>query len=181
MRQCTSPDCQNPRQHNTFFAQRKSHLSIASEKSSSPKSNNSASATVSSGSSKSTCSRCSATDIDTRGHILVVLVNVSSRCGSAKVLALCDTGSVHSWVSDRLAKTLSLTSSPAKVVRSGILSNQKVITELVEVVVSSLYADPPFPFDLKPFTKSLTLGNELIDIPELQKQHPHLAPIPPIV
>ena len=27
----------------------------------------------------------------------------------------------------------------------------------------------------------MTLGKELIDIPELQKQHPHLAPIPPIV
>ena len=55
------------------------------------------------------------------------------------------------------------------------------MTELVEVVVSSLYADPPFSFDLKPFTKSLTLGKELIDIPELQKHHPHLASIPPII
>ena len=47
---------------------------------------------------------------------------------------------------------------------SGILSNQEGITERVEVVVSSLYADPPFSFDLKPFTKSLTLGKELIVI-----------------
>ena len=44
-----------------------------------------------------------------------------------------------------------------------------------------MYADPPFAFDLKPFTKNLTLGKELFDISELQKQHPHLAPIPPIV
>ena len=76
---------------------------------------------------------------------------------------------------------MSLTGSPSKVALSGILSNQEVITERVEVVVLSLYADPPFSFDLKPFTKFLTLGKELIDIPELQKQHPHLAPIPPIV
>ena len=108
-------------------------------------------------------------------------MNVSSRCGSAEVLVLCDTGSVHSWVSDRLARTLSLTSHPSKVALSGTLSNQEVMTELVEVVVSSLYADPPFSFDLKPFTKSLTLGKELIDIPELQKHHPHLASIPPII
>ena len=109
------------------------------------------------------------------------MVNVTSRCGSAEVLALCVTRSVHSWVSDRLAKRLSLTGPHAKVTLSGILSNQEVKTELVEVVVSSLHADPPFSFDLKPFTKFLTLGKELVDILELQKKHPHLAPIPPIV
>ena len=177
--QCTSPDCQNPRQHNTLLHGASRIFPLRQKKSSSPKSNKTASATVSSG-SKSTCSYA-ATDIDTRGLIPVVLVNFFSRCGSAEVLALCDTGSVYSWVSDKLAKSLSLTGSPSKVALSGILSNQEVITERVEVVVSSLYADPPFSFDLKPFTKSLTLGKELIDILELQTQHPHLAPIPPIV
>ena len=177
--QCTSPDCQNPRQHNTLLHGASRIFPLRQKKSSSPKSNKTASATVSSG-SKSTCSYA-ATDIDTRGLIPVVLVNVSSRCGSAEVLALCDTGSVHSWVSDKLAKSLSLTGSPSKVALSGIISNQEVVTERVEVVVSSLYANPPFSFDLKSFTKSLTLGKDLIDILELQKQHPHLAPIPPIV
>ena len=91
--QCTSPDCQNPRQHNTLLHGASRIFPLRQKKSSSPKSNKTASATVSSG-SKSTCSYA-ATDIDTRGLIPVVLVKVSSRCGSAEVLALCDTGSVY--------------------------------------------------------------------------------------
>ena len=110
--QCTSPDCQNPRQHNIVLQGVSRIFPLRQKKSSdSPKSNNSASATVSS-SSKSTCSYA-ATDIDIRGLKPVVLVNVSSRCGSAEVLALFDTGSVH-------AKTLSLTGPPAKIALSGI-------------------------------------------------------------
>ena len=174
--QCTSPDCPNPRQHNTLLHGASRIFPLRQKNSSSPKSNNAASAPVSSG-SKSTCSYA-ATDINTRCLIPVVLINV--RCGYAEVLALCDTGSVHSWVSDRLDKTMFLTGPTSKVALSGVLSNQEVITERVEVIVSSPYADPPFSFDLKPFTKSLTLGKELIEIPELQKQHPQLAPIPPI-
>ena len=99
----------------------------------------------------------------------------------AEVLALGDTGSVHSCVSDRLDKILPHSGPPAKIALSSILSSQEVKTERVEVVVSSLHADTPFSFDVKHFTKSFTLGKELIDIPELPKQHPHLAPIPPIV
>ena len=165
--------------HNTLLHGASRIFPLRKKNSSPPKSNNAASASDSSG-VKSTCSYA-ATDIDTRGLIPVVLVNVSIRCGSAELLALCDTGSVHSWVSDRLAKTLSLTGPPAKVALSDILSNQEVIPECVEVVVSSLSADPRCSFDLKPFTKSLTLGKELIDVPELQIQHPHLSHIPPIV
>ena len=79
-------------------------------------------------------------------------------------------------------KTLSLTGPPAKVALSCVLSIQEVIPECVEVVVSSLFADPPFSFDLNPITKSWkNLQKELIDILELHKQHPHLAPIPPVV
>ena len=187
--QRTSPDCENPRQHNTLLHGASRIFPLRRKKSTSPKSNNAASATVSSG-SKSTCSYA-ATDIGTRGIIPVVLVNVSSRCGSAQVFALCDTGSVHSWVSDRLAKTLSLIGPSSKVAISAIFSNQEVISrsniqsrrisEPVEIVVSFLYADPLFSFDLKPFTKSFFLGKELIEIQKLQKQHTHLAPIPPIV
>ena len=170
----------NPRQRNTLLHGASRIFPLRQKKSSdTPKSNNPATATVLSG-SKSTCNY-TATDIDTRGLIPVVLVKVSILYGSAEVLALCDTGSVHSWASDGLAKTLSLTGSPAKVAPSGILSNQEVMTERVENVVSSLHADPPFSFDLKPFTKSSTIGKELIDKPELQRQHPHPAPIPPIV
>ena len=113
--------------------------------------------------------------------ISVVLVNVSSRCGSAEVLALCDTGSVHSWVSNRLVGTLSLTGHYAKLALNGSLFNRKVIPERVEVVVLSVHANPTFLFDIEPFTKSLTLRNEVINILELQKQLPHLASFPPIV
>ena len=134
--QFTSPDCRNPRQHNTLLHGASRIFPLRQKKCSSPKSNNAASATVSSG-SKSTCSYA-AKDNDTRGLIPVVLVNVSSRSRSADVLALGDTGSVNSWVSDRLAKTQSLTGPPAKVALSGILSNQEVLNERVEDVVSSL-------------------------------------------
>ena len=77
--QCTSPDCQNPRQHNTLLhgASRIFPLRQKKFSFSSPKSNKTARATISSG-SKSTCSYA-ATDIDTRGLIPVVLVKVSSR------------------------------------------------------------------------------------------------------
>ena len=53
--QCTSPDCQNPRQHNTLLHSAARIFPLRQKKFSSPKSNKTASATVSSG-SKSTCS-----------------------------------------------------------------------------------------------------------------------------
>ena len=181
--QCTSLDCQNPRhsvaRHNTLL-HGASHIFPLRQRSLFHRSRTMQLALLFRAVVSLPVVMYAAMDIDTRSLLPVVLVNVSSRCGSAEVLVLCDTGSFHSWVSARLAKTLSLTGPPAKVALSGILSNQDVITERVEVVVSSLFADPPFSFDLKPFTKYLTLGEELIDIPELQKQHPHLAPIPPV-
>ena len=174
--QCTSTGCQNPRQHNTLLNGASRIFPLRQKKSSdSPNSpNNLSSATVSSG-SKSTCSYA-ATYIDTRALYLsfwytspvVVDLRKSQLC---LILGAFTLGYL----------TLSLTGPSAKVAVSGNLSNQAVITERVEIVVPSLHADPPFSFDLKPLTKSLTLGKELIDIPELQKQHLHLAPIPPIV
>ena len=108
--QCKSLDFHIHGRYNTLLHEARkvscSMLPLRQEKCSSTKSKNAASATVSGG-SKSSCSYA-ARDINTRGLIHVVLVNVSSRCGSVEVLALFDTGSVHSWVSDRLAKTLAL-------------------------------------------------------------------------
>ena len=64
---------------------------------------------------------------------------------------------------------------------NGIVTKDVIDTQRVKCDVASVYADPSFSFDLKPFTKPISLGNEHIDIPELQKRYPHLAPIPPIV
>ena len=178
--QCTSPNCESPRQHNTLLhcANRIFPLRQKQKTSDTPRANNPASANVQRG-NKSTCSYAVA-DTDTRGLIPVARVRVTSNSKSEDVLALCDTGSVHSWISDKLAKRLALSGYSVKIALSGIRSDQFLKTERVQISVSSVHADPQFSFDLKPFTKSLKLGNELIDIPELQRQHPQLAPIPPL-
>ena len=64
---------------------------------------------------------------------------------------------------------------------NGIVTKDVIDTQRVKCDVASVYADPSFSFNLKPFTKPISLGNEYVDIPELQKRYPHLAPIPPIV
>ena len=172
--QCTSPDCQNPRQHNTLLHGASRIVpwpqkSVLTHRSRSFQLALLSRAVVS-------------LPVVMSQRILTQFVSILSCCGSAEVSALCNTGSVHYWVSDRLAKTLFLTSPPANVALSGILSNQKVKTEQVEVVVLPLHADPLFSFDLKPFTKPLLLvGKELIEISEQQMQHLYIAPIPPII
>ena len=94
---------------------------------------------------------------------------------------LCDTGSIHSWISDKLSSRLGFSVFPTRVTLNGIVTKDVIDTQRVKCDVTSVYAEPSFSFDLKPFTKPISLGNEHIDIPELQKRYPHLAPIPPIV
>ena len=123
-----------------------------SDSSGSRKPDKSSAAPAAASSKSSSACATSASDFDTRGLIPVATVRVSSGSGSEEVLALCDTGSIHSWISDKLASRLGLSGFPTRVTLNGIVTKDVIDTQRVKCDVTSAYADPSFSFDLKPFT-----------------------------
>ena len=57
-----------------------------------------------------------------KGILPVALVDVSSGSENSNALALCDTGSTHSWVSAALVERLKLVGTPVNVTTDGFNS-----------------------------------------------------------
>ena len=119
---------------------------------------------------------------DVKGLLQIAAVTISSKGKTESVLALCDGGCTHSWISEDLSNNLGLTGTPVQLTLSGINSESLISTTKVNVSVSSNTDDPPFSFDVSPYVKgSIDVGKDVINVPNLQAQFPHLAPVPPIV
>ena len=119
---------------------------------------------------------------DIKGLLQIAFVNISSKGKTESVLALCDAGCTHSWIAKDLSDNLGLTGTPIQLTLSGINSESLISTTKVNVSVSSTTDDLPFSFDVSPYVKgSIDVGKDVINVPNLQAQFPHLAPVPPIV
>ena len=114
---------------------------------------------------------------DVKGLLQIAAVTISSKGKTESVLALCDGGCTHSWISEDLSNNLGLTGTPVQLTLSGINSESLISTTKVNVSVSSNTDDPPFSFDVSPYVKgSIDVGKDVINVPNLQAQFPHLAP-----
>ena len=91
---------------------------------------------------------------DKKGLLQVEEVEVHTGTESAKVLALCDSASSHSWISENLATKLNLKCLLTKLTVHGINSQQVVDTEIVELKLTPVHSGVSCStFDVKPYVR----------------------------
>ena len=114
---------------------------------------------------------------DYKGLLQIAEVQVESLSSSVKVLALCDSACSHSWISRNLAHKLRVKGSATKFTVHGINSQQVVDTETVELKLTPVHSGRSFP--VTPYVRDdLKVGNDVIDVDNLERIYQHLEPIP---
>ena len=113
-----------------------------------------------------------------KGILPVALVDVSSGSENSNALALCDTGSTHSWVSAALVERLKLVGTPVNVTTDGFNSAKVSKTQRVHLKVSAKPNESEFSFSFVAFVKhNMYIGPDVINVSELQVKYPQLAPL----
>ena len=96
-------------------------------------------------------------------------------------MIMCDNGSSNTWITTGLANKLNLSSPMSfQVGLNGINVASTVETGLVEATISCIENDYPFSTKILTLVKDdLNLGDDFINMPELQEKYPQLAPLQP--
>ena len=99
-------------------------------------------------------SSCLPSVTDVKGLLQITEVELLSNENSEKMLALCDSAYIHSWISARLARKLKVRGVPTKLTLHGINSHQVVETQMVELKLTPIHSGGSFsPFERKPFRR----------------------------
>ena len=105
-------------------------------------------------------------------------MEVHTSFASVKVLALCDSASSHSCISEDLATKLNVKGLPTKLTVQGINSQQVIDTRVVELKLTPVHwVGSCSTFNVKPYVRNnLHVGN---DADRLDQQYLHLEPVAP--
>ena len=114
-----------------------------------------------------------------KGLLQIVKVEVAAPNKSIQVMALCDTGCTHSWITSRLANELKLEGEPTKLTVKGFNSKKEIRTAQVNITLRSVDLKSSVEFIVRPFTKDdLGVGSDEIDLEALKRRFPHLSVVP---
>ena len=114
-----------------------------------------------------------------KGLLQIVKVEVAAPSKSIQVMALCDTGCTHSWITSRLANELTLEGEPTKLTVKGFNSKREIRTAQVNITLRSVDLKSSVEFAVRPFTKDdLGVGSDEIDLEALKRKFPHLTVVP---
>ena len=114
-----------------------------------------------------------------KGLLQVVKVEVAAPSKNIQVMALCDTGCTHSWITSRLANELKLEGEPTKLTVKGFNSKREIRTAQVNITLRSVDLKSSVEFTVRPFTKDdLGVGTDEIDLESLKRKFPHLSVVP---
>ncbi len=126
--------------------------------------------------SATTGSVCSVVRLN--GVLPSIQVVARSGCRSEKTLALCDSGSSHSWISQSLANQLRLSGTPHTIGLNAFTESSEIRTENVELEVCSL-VDSAGRFKVQALTKDqIDVGREELDITTLKSKYSNLSDLP---
>ena len=111
-----------------------------------------------------------------KGLLQIVKVEVAAPNKSIQVMALCDTGCIHYWITSRLANELKLEGEPTKLTVKGFNSKREIRTAQVNITLRSVDLKSSVEFTVCPFTKDdLGVGSDEIDLEALKRKFPHLS------
>ncbi len=109
------------------------------------------------------------------GLLPIIEVVASSPSGKVKTVALCDSGSSHSWISQSLANKLQLSGKPQTIALNAFLGTQLLQTECVDLQITG-ESDS---FKIQVLTKdSIDVGRDSINFPALKTKFDHLGVLP---
>ena len=120
----------------------------------------------------------SASATGVKGLLQISRLSVSAQERSVNTLALCDSACSHSWISADLSKKLGLTGKPLRLTVSGINTQEIIDTTQVKIRIASCDKENDFALEIAPFVKNdINVGTDTIDVNQLQREYPHLAPL----
>ena len=112
-----------------------------------------------------------------KGLLQISRLSVSTKERSVNTLALCDSACSHSWISADLSKKLGLNGKPLRLTVSGINTQEIIDTTQVKIRIASCDKENDFALETAPFVKNdINVGTDTIDVNQLQREYPHLAP-----
>ena len=117
---------------------------------------------------------------DVKGLLQVLDVDLLSTSDvRTRALVLSDTACSHSWISSELASCLQLKGTPLKLNVNGIITQETIKSESLQVTVQPIGKNTCSPFDLLPYVNSkLRVGSDIIDNTAIQEKYPHLSVLP---
>ena len=109
----------------------------------------------------------------------IVKVEVAAPSKSIQVMALCDTGCTHSWITSRLANELKLEGELTKLTVKGFNSKREIRTAQVNITLRSVDLKSSVEFTVRPLPKvDLGVGSDEIDLEALKRKFPLLSVVP---
>ena len=109
----------------------------------------------------------------------IVKVEVAAPSKSIQVMALCDTGCTHSWITSRLANELKLEGELTKLTVKGFNSKREIRTAQVNITLRSVDLKFSVEFTVRPLPKvDLGVGSDEIDLEALKRKFPLLSVVP---
>ena len=114
----------------------------------------------------------------TQGGLSVVQIKLVSGNHSLNVLAMCDTGSLISFVDKSIISTLQLQGRKASLSVAGIHGLEYVKSEIVPIAVSTHEKSRPLTTVQFYVHEKLKLGDQMVDLQELKDRYPHLKNLP---
>ena len=110
----------------------------------------------------------------TQGGLPVVRIKQTNRDLSLNVLAMCDSGSLISFVDKSVVSELQLQGRKASLSVAGIHGSQDVKTEIVPIAVSAHEKSRPLTTVQFYVHEKLKLGDQIVELQELKDRYPHL-------
>ena len=114
----------------------------------------------------------------TQGGLPVVRNKLTNRDLSLIVLAMCDSGSLISFVDKSLVSQLQLQGRKTSLSVAGIHGSQDVMTEIVPIAVSAHEKSRPLTTVHFYVHEKLKLGDQIVELQELKDRYPHLKNMP---
>ena len=111
-----------------------------------------------------------------KGVLQVLEIGLKSASSTVRTWALCDGGSTHSWISDKLREELQVLGASEQMFVHAFNGTLDGETTRVNLELLSTEDDSFVPVSFSPLVRRyLTLGDEIIDLSELKKSLPHLS------
>ena len=114
----------------------------------------------------------------TQGGLPVLRIKLTNRDLSLNVLAMCDSGYSISFVDKSLVSKLQLQGRKASLSVAGIHGSQDVKNEIVPIAVSAHEKLRPLTTVRLYVHEKLKLGDQIVELQELNDRYPHLRNLP---